>query len=580
MYCKFCGKQIAEHSRSCRYCGKELFESTDHGSLERGRRENGLHISETPLIIRKRKKAGKYQSGRQSGIPMIICALIGVVLVLSALIAIGIAVFRGTEPNQREENAEVTVERFSKEQADSTQVPTVEMENAETAPTETVLSEEEKAKALEMLCDVVKGARLLLTGDTNEKVSIYQITRAGEREFDMPLIPYLFAVVDLDNDGLQEVVVDFSNYDERFVLRYHNDNVYGYGFGFRSMSQISQDGICVGSSGAADTDYYRIQFEGSEIAMHSLLQSEMENERGSWTEVGWHEMLPGNWNLFILGREDTAADSNGAGTVFNAETSENVQKKGRVLPGTGELNIRSGPGTEYPQVGRLQENETVVILETQQTGTTQWGHTDSGWVCMDYIVMEGTSAYSGTTSAGTPEQVAFEGYVAAGTGELNIRSGPGTEYPQVGRLMELERVNIFEIQQNGYSRWGHIDRGWINMDYISQGVPSDSQVWSDQQNQVDARNFSDEDVCNKVFDAFKKKVRGHYSGAELLYHSSSYSDAYVTYNPSSCTYTCSMTAEYCTNIFDFWGTSTSTYFVNAELADKNGSLVLTKCEIR
>ena len=94
------------------------------------------------------------------------------------------------------------------------------------------------------------------------------------------------------------------------------------------------------------------------------------------------------------------------------------------------------------------------------------------------------------------------------------------------------------------------------------------------------RGFSDNAVCDKVFASFKKKIQGGYSGAEILYHSSSYSDGYVTYDPGRCTYSCSMTAQYCSNIFDMWGTSTSTYFVTAELAEKNGSLVLIKMDIK
>lgn len=62
-------------------------------------------------------------------------------------------------------------------------------------------------------------------------------------------------------------------------------------------------------------------------------------------------------------------------------------------------------------------------------------------------------------------------------------------------------------------------------------------------------------------------------------HSSSYSDGYVTYDPGCCAYSCSMTAKYCSNVFDMWGTSTSIYFVTAELAEKGGELVLTRINI-
>jgi len=83
-------------------------------------------------------------------------------------------------------------------------------------------------------------------------------------------------------------------------------------------------------------------------------------------------------------------------------------------------------------------------------------------------------------------------------------------------------------------------------------------------------NYSDEDVITAAFNAFKNKRRGGYQGAQSLYHGSDYSNANVSYDPNTRTYTCTLTCEYTTNIFDFWGTSTSTYYVTVQLLD-NGS---------
>lgn len=59
--------------------------------------------------------------------------------------------------------------------------------------------------------------------------------------------------------------------------------------------------------------------------------------------------------------------------------------EGYVMYGTGGLNIRNGPGVSYEQIGRLPEGEYVSILETQYSGSTNWGRIENGWICLDYI---------------------------------------------------------------------------------------------------------------------------------------------------------------------------------------------------
>ena len=51
-----------------------------------------------------------------------------------------------------------------------------------------------------------------------------------------------------------------------------------------------------------------------------------------------------------------------------------------VTPAVG-LNIRSGPGTSHSRVGTYPCGAAVQVLELQD----DWGRTELGWVCMDYL---------------------------------------------------------------------------------------------------------------------------------------------------------------------------------------------------
>lgn len=71
-----------------------------------------------------------------------------------------------------------------------------------------------------------------------------------------------FAYLDLDLDGEKEVVLEMDyGFDGAFeVLKEIDGTVYGYNFGYRSINPLYEDGTMMGSSGAADSEIYRLQF--------------------------------------------------------------------------------------------------------------------------------------------------------------------------------------------------------------------------------------------------------------------------------------------------------------------------------
>ena len=126
------------------------------------------------------------------------------------------------------------------------------------------------------------------------------------------------------------------------------------------------------------------------------------------------------------------------------------------------LRVRSGPGTNYALVEYLKPKQKVEILETKMVGTTQWGKISSGWVSMDYIILDNTA--SGGASSG--DTAGTNGTVVLSSGELRIRSGPGTGYSIVGYLRSGDRVTVTQQQNNGSMIWGKIANGWISLDYV------------------------------------------------------------------------------------------------------------------
>ena len=119
------------------------------------------------------------------------------------------------------------------------------------------------------------------------------------------------------------------------------------------------------------------------------------------------------------------------------------------------LNVRGGPGTSYNVVGKLKPRENVTITERKTVGGTQWGKISTGWVSMDYIVLN--------TSGSATTQTATKTITADC---LRVRKAAGTSNTIVGYLYYGAKVQILETKtiSNG-EIWGRISNGWISMAY-------------------------------------------------------------------------------------------------------------------
>lgn len=121
----------------------------------------------------------------------------------------------------------------------------------------------------------------------------------------------------------------------------------------------------------------------------------------------------------------------------------------------GSLNIRFGPGTAYDMVGSYAAGEQIRIQEIACTDGMNWGRTDLGWVCMQYVYMDDSRNM----------QQAEEAVVTC-VGGLNIRSGAGVGYAPVGTYAGGTRIRIYGQLVVSGQRWGRCDKGWVCMDYV------------------------------------------------------------------------------------------------------------------
>jgi uncharacterized protein YraI len=162
------------------------------------------------------------------------------------------------------------------------------------------------------------------------------------------------------------------------------------------------------------------------------------------------------------------------------------------------LNIRSGPGTEYARVATLPAG-SVVGFTGFVDGTGEWAQVDAasgplGWVAVDYLssVPDGLQVRPAdqpkeevtapAPSPETEEAVTFgpDVVTATTTVNLNVRSGPGTQYEVLDTLPNGAVVG-FTGFTDASGDWVQVDPaagpvGWVASQYLSN-VPSELQIW-------------------------------------------------------------------------------------------------------
>lgn len=126
--------------------------------------------------------------------------------------------------------------------------------------------------------------------------------------------------------------------------------VLGYGI-------VTTDGLNVRTGPGTtydDIDEYKL---GERIAYYQ--------KDGKWirTKDGWTSTT----YVYVEGDK---GDGNGSGT----STGDSV-------------NIRSGPGTGFSSVGKVNKGDKVDILAQLKIGKHTWGYTGKGWIRMDYVKM-------------------------------------------------------------------------------------------------------------------------------------------------------------------------------------------------
>ncbi len=139
-----------------------------------------------------------------------------------------------------------------------------------------------------------------------------------------------------------------------------------------------------------------------------------------------------------------------------------------------DVNIRKGPGTNYPRVDKVNSGDVLTIIATATGSGYTWGQFSGGWIALKYTNYDAMVNPQPEVpvqpvepeTPGPEEETAVKGTVDSDDG-LRIRADAGTQYAIVGYLRDKAEVTILETKTVDGTPWGRMDRGWICMTYVN-----------------------------------------------------------------------------------------------------------------
>lgn len=175
-----------------------------------------------------------------------------------------------------------------------------------------------------------------------------------------------------------------------------------------------------------------------------------------YTFLGWYTQPVGGKKVTVL--DATVRNTKLYAQWHNGSTAPPpAEENPQILTGKvkvkSRLRVRSGPGTSSKTVAHLKNGTKVTVSAVELVGNTPWGKIGQGWICLDYVVLDGQT--------NEPEKV----IKTVTAYRLRIRKNAGTKYKTVGYLRKGTKVEILETKKVGKTTWGRISNGWICLSY-------------------------------------------------------------------------------------------------------------------
>lgn len=165
-----------------------------------------------------------------------------------------------------------------------------------------------------MLMAVMVGNEDFLETGLEQKLNIRKLKNAVSSDSTVTVEVKKFSVIDLDADGIDEIALWLSvNGNDDYgcvILRYYDEEIYGYLMWYRAFNSLKEDGTFSFSAGAADSGFGKLKFDGKTCDTEKITYSESDYDTDNEIAVS-----------FFINGEEVAQE------LFETEIQKQNEKK-------------------------------------------------------------------------------------------------------------------------------------------------------------------------------------------------------------------------------------------------------------
>ena len=191
------------------------------------------------------------------------------------------------------------------------------------------------------------------------------------------------------------------------------------------------------------TGYARIRYLANGTKVNILEQKD-----------GWGRISDGWISMTYVALDQSGTTSAPETTQPETTAPETTTTQTGTVKVNDSLSVRNGAGTNNAVKRYLTNGTKVTVTEIKDVSGAKWGNIGDGWVCLDYVVMDGQSQQTPADSKTVTADC------------LRVREAPSTSARIVGYYYQGAKVQIGETQDAEGTTWGKTPKGWVSMAYI------------------------------------------------------------------------------------------------------------------
>ncbi|WP_167751324.1 N-acetylmuramoyl-L-alanine amidase [Lentibacillus salicampi] len=136
---------------------------------------------------------------------------------------------------------------------------------------------------------------------------------------------------------------------------------------------------------------------------------------------------------------------------------------------TDDLNIRSGPGTDYERIGQVHTGEALQIISLQNDWVEIAFDHESGWVTREFVDIDSAhrDASTGDTTIGH-----VISSVTIQHDNTHLREGPSTSYDITGFAKKGDDFDVIAAENNWYKIANGEMSGYVRQEFVDRHKPS------------------------------------------------------------------------------------------------------------